>query len=150
MQGTLSYSCTVCKSFFAFFAKIIEVSARRAIIGLKGGVIMIWNERIKQLRKESHLTLKEVADRLGVTEGTAQRYENNIKSIPYEIIVAYSKIFRCNPSYIMGWTNPIDNLTSEEVEIIRAFRMADEIDRESVRRTLGVSGKNNELSEVSA
>ena len=111
---------------------------------------MIWNERIKQLRKESHLTLKEIADRLGVTEGTAQRYENNIKSIPYEIIVAYSKIFRCNPSYIMGWTNPIDNLTSEEVEIIRAFRMADEIDRESVRRTLGVSGKNNELSEVSA
>ena len=109
---------------------------------------MIWNERIKQLRKESGLTLKEVASRLGVMESTAQRYENNIKSIPYEVIVAYSKIFRCSPAYIMGWSN--DAFTAEEIEIIHAFRKADEIDRESVRRTLGVSGKNNEYSEVSA
>ena len=150
MQGTLSYPCMVCKSFFAFLAKIFETPEKQVIIWVKGGGVMIWNERIKQLRKEFRLTLKEVAARLGVTEGTAQRYENNIKSIPYEIIVAYSKIFRCSPAYIMGWVNPSSDFTPEEIEIIHAFRKADEIDRESVRRTLGVSGKNNEYSEVSA
>ena len=109
---------------------------------------MVWNERIKQLRKESRLTLKEVAARLGVTEGTAQRYENNIKNIPYDVVIAYSKIFHCNPCFIMGWTNPTDDFSLEEMEIIHAFRKADEIDRESVRRTLGVSGKNIEVSET--
>ena len=48
----------------------------------------------------------------------------------------------------MGWVNPSSDFTPEEVEIIHAFRMADEIDRESVRRTLGVSGKNIEVSET--
>lgn len=101
---------------------------------------MVWNERIKQLRKELRLTLKEVAAKLGVTEGTAQRYENSIKSIPYEVIVAYSKIFHCSPAYLMGWENEVKDadFTPEEVGIINAFRRADEIDRESVRRTLGI------------
>lgn len=113
---------------------------------------MVWNERIKQLRKDSRLTLKEVAVRLGVTEGTAQRYENNIKNIPYETIIAYSKIFHCEPAYIMGWDNTSVKvvLSPEEIDIIEAFRSADEIDQEAVRRMLGVSGKNNEFSEVSA
>lgn len=42
-----------------------------------------------------------------------------------------------------------ENSPSERA-IIEAFRSADEIDQEAVRRMLGVSGKNNELSEVSA
>ena len=46
---------------------------------------MIWNDRIKTLRKLHDLTLKDVAKRLGVTEATAQRYESNsIKTIPYD------------------------------------------------------------------
>jgi len=44
----------------------------------------IWNERIHEKRTEKGITLAQVADRLGVTEATAQRYERgNIKSIPY-------------------------------------------------------------------
>lgn len=65
---------------------------------------MIWNERMRSLRKQSHMTLKEVAVRLGVSEATVQRYESNkIKNIPYETIVKYADTFGCSPSYIMGW-----------------------------------------------
>ena len=104
---------------------------------------MVWNERIKQLRKDSRLTLKEVAVRLGVTEGTAQRYENNIKNIPYETIIAYSKIFHCEPAYIMGWDNTSVKvvLSPEEIDIIEAFRSADEIDQEAVRLCLACREK---------
>jgi transcriptional regulator with XRE-family HTH domain len=55
------------------------------------------------------MTLKEVANKIGVTEATAQRYEsaNGIKSIPYDIIEKYAEIFDVSPSYIMGWSNNI-------------------------------------------
>lgn len=65
----------------------------------------IYNERIKQLRIDRDMTLKDIAKRLEITEATAQRYEsgNGIKAIPYEKIVEYAKVFNVPPSYIMGW-----------------------------------------------
>lgn len=64
----------------------------------------IWNERIHEKRTEKGITLAQVADRLGVTEATAQRYERgNIKSIPYEHMCAYGEMLSCSPAYLMGW-----------------------------------------------
>ena len=66
----------------------------------------IWNERIHEKRTEKGITLAQIADRLGVTEATAQRYERgNIKSIPYEHMCAYGEILNCSPAYLMGWEN---------------------------------------------
>ncbi|MCM1191980.1 MAG: helix-turn-helix domain-containing protein [Butyrivibrio sp.] len=64
----------------------------------------IWNERIHERRLEKGITLAQVAERLGVTEATAQRYEcGNIKSIPYEYMCVYGEILNCSPCYLMGW-----------------------------------------------
>lgn len=77
----------------------------------------IWNDRIKQLRKKKDITLKVVAEYIGSTEATAQRYEsgNGIKNIPYDVIVKYSELFNCSPAYLMGWESEekiADNLYS--------------------------------------
>jgi repressor LexA len=66
---------------------------------------MIWNQKIKELREQSHLTLLEVSKKLGVSEATAQRYESDtgIKNIPYEQIIKYAELFNVTPAYIMGW-----------------------------------------------
>lgn len=63
---------------------------------------MIWNMRIKHLREQNKLTLKEIASKLGCSEATAQRYENNngIKNIPYEVILKFAEIFDVSPAYI--------------------------------------------------
>lgn len=64
----------------------------------------IWNERIHERRIEKGLTLAQVAEKLGVAEATAQRYEcGSIKSIPYECMCAYGEILNCSPAYLMGW-----------------------------------------------
>lgn len=64
----------------------------------------IWNDRIHERRIELGITLAQVAEKLGVTEATAQRYERgNIKSIPYEHMCAYGEILNCSPAYLMGW-----------------------------------------------
>ncbi len=68
----------------------------------------IWNERIHSRRIEKGITLAKVADRLGVTETTAQRYESgSIKNIPYEHICTYAEILKCSPSYLMGWDDKL-------------------------------------------
>lgn len=64
----------------------------------------IWNERIHERRIEKGITLAQVAEKLGVTEATAQRYEcGSIKSIPYECMCAYGELLNCSPAYLMGW-----------------------------------------------
>lgn len=65
---------------------------------------MTIGTRLKELRLEHDMTLKEVADKMGLSEGTIQRYESdNIKTIPYESITGLADLFHCDPAYIMGW-----------------------------------------------
>lgn len=65
----------------------------------------IWNERIRSKRLQKGITLAQIADKLGVTEATAQRYESgSIKNIPYEHMCSYGEILGCSPAYLMGWT----------------------------------------------
>ena len=69
----------------------------------------IWNERIREKRLEKGITLAQIADALGVTEATAQRYESgNIKSVPYEHMCKYGEILGCSPAYLMGWESTSD------------------------------------------
>lgn len=49
----------------------------------------VWNDRIRSMRIQKGITLAQIAEKLGVTEATAQRYESgNIKSVPYEHMCA--------------------------------------------------------------
>lgn len=89
----------------------------------------IWNERIHEKRTDKGITLAQVAEKLGVTEATAQRYERgNIKSIPYEHMCAYGEILNCSPAYLMGWeedsTAKLDNAYPIE---LKRFPMLGEI-----------------------
>lgn len=104
---------------------------------------MIWNERIKSMRKSYGYTLKEIAKALGVTEATAQRYETDgIKTIPYEAIVKYSDLFACSPAYIMGWESGSPATLSEnEIELLKKYRTAPEALRKAVRKLLDIPEK---------
>lgn len=98
----------------------------------------IWNERIKQRRLQAGLTLLEIAENLGVTEATAQRYESGgIKSVPYDYICKYSVIFNCSPSYLMGWESEyLDketlnaSLSEKEKKLLSCYRLLNEKGKE--------------------
>ena len=64
--------------------------------------------RIREIRKSKGMTLLQLAERLGVSESTVQRYESgNIKNLKYETMTDLSIIFNCSPSYLMGWDEKI-------------------------------------------
>lgn len=55
----------------------------------------INGEKLKELRIKRGLTLKDVAIRLDVTEGTVSRYEGGqIKKVSPKVMLGYSKLFR--------------------------------------------------------
>lgn len=59
---------------------------------------------MKQKRLERGLTLKQIADKIGVTEATVQRWESgNIKSLRQGRISQLAEILHTTPAVLMGW-----------------------------------------------
>ena len=80
--------------------------------------------RLKEQRLRSKLTLLQVANAIGVTEATVQRYESGeIKNIKHETIYELAKILQCTPSYLMGWEEKIlpFNKNNEADEFAKNF-----------------------------
>lgn len=60
---------------------------------------------LRQRRIELGLTMREVADAVGVSEGTISRWESGrIENMKRSRIVALSQVLRLSPTTIMGWT----------------------------------------------
>lgn len=64
------------------------------------------NERIKELRLQNNLTLEEVANIVGVTKATVQRWESGlIANMRRDKIVSLAKALHTSPGYILGIEN---------------------------------------------
>lgn len=63
--------------------------------------MVINSEEIKRLRTSKGLTLKDVATRLDVSEGTVSRYESGeIKRVSPKVMLGYSKLFNVPIRYL--------------------------------------------------
>lgn len=105
---------------------------------------------IKNRRLELDLTMKQVANALGVTEATISRYESGeIQNMGIDKIEALSKILRCSPGYLMGWeiqdsSSQNLNLSDLERQIILTYRKSDAITKAMVLRALAIDEENTE------
>lgn len=92
---------------------------------------------IRERRMVLGLTMKEVADKVGVSEATISRWESGeIANMRRGAIFSLSKALNISPNEIMGWDpapSPVPStpapLTSEEQSLIEKYRALDDADR---------------------
>jgi repressor LexA len=59
--------------------------------------------RIKEIRKDNGITLKELGSIMEVSEATASRYESgDVENIPLPRVKALAKKYGLNPAWILG------------------------------------------------
>lgn len=61
-------------------------------------------ERLQEARKKKHVTQKEVAAYLQMTERSYQHYEGNRRRPNYEILVAIADYLDVTTDYLLGRT----------------------------------------------
>lgn len=65
---------------------------------------------IKSKRLELGMTMKELAQKVGVSEGTISRWESGeISNMRRNVIVSLAKALNTTPAVLMGWTEPDPN-----------------------------------------
>ncbi|MEY8414491.1 helix-turn-helix transcriptional regulator, partial [Lachnospiraceae bacterium 62-26] len=71
---------------------------------------MVNITRIKDLREDSDIKQKELADALGISQRAYSHYENGTRKIPLDILVALAEYYGCSTDvsakYSCGFPDP--------------------------------------------
>ncbi|MBQ2347017.1 MAG: helix-turn-helix transcriptional regulator [Clostridia bacterium] len=121
-------------------------------------------KRIFEQRTQKGLTMEQLANLLGVQKSAVNKWEKGIvKNIKRPTILKMSEIFGCEPSYLMGfdqamqnkWHNEVlssiqenisgmqnvVNLSDDEYVLIENYRNSSEVDKEAAKRLLAYASK---------
>lgn len=99
---------------------------------------MSLSSKLELRRKQLNMTLLEVANKVGVTESTVQRWESgNIKTLRHERIVKLAEALDVTPSYLMGWDDEqVSSISAEfipgEDRLLSLYRELNEEGREKL------------------
>ena len=66
---------------------------------------MKYNERIRALREDNHITQKAIADILGTSQTMYARYERGANEMPIRHLITLCKFYKVSADYILGFTN---------------------------------------------
>lgn len=83
-------------------------------------------DRIANLRKELDINQKELATKVGITEASLSRYENNLREPKSEIIVRLAKALETSTDYLLG-VNDNTNISKEDKLIIENLSVSEKI-----------------------
>lgn len=61
-----------------------------------------YSERIKELRKNKHLSQLDLADKLGVNKVTVSQYERGVRRPNIDVVSALCDIFNVSTDYLLG------------------------------------------------
>ena len=83
-------------------------------------------KNIRYFRKLKGLTLLELANQLGLSEGTVQRYESgNITNVSISIAIEFAKVLNTTPQVLMGW-EPITYTANQQTLLTETDSFTDE------------------------
>lgn len=60
------------------------------------------NERLKEIRIEQGIRLKDVAEQLNVTIRTISRYEDGSREPSLDMLIKFCKLYKVSSDYLLG------------------------------------------------
>jgi transcriptional regulator with XRE-family HTH domain len=94
--------------------------------------------RVRELRKSSGYSRREIAELLQIGEATVQRIEEEKQDPSSEIVAKLARFFGVSADYLMGLSDKpsgTENLTPEEALALAAWRNGDI--RRAIRAIIG-------------
>lgn len=91
--------------------------------------------RIRELRKEQHMSQIHLSIELEVSQETISAYEKGKHYPSYQSLVKMSKIFNASIDYIMGLSNQknsISDIANDECDLLRHYRLLNSSNKERV------------------
>lgn len=64
-----------------------------------------FSNRLKELRNEKGLSLRDLAEEIGTTKSTLSRYENDMRQPKQDVLEALADYFGVTIDYLLGRTN---------------------------------------------
>lgn len=61
-----------------------------------------FSKRLKELRKEAHMSQQQVADLLNIRQQSYAQYENDFSEPNLETLAKLAKIFEVSTDYLLG------------------------------------------------
>ena len=58
--------------------------------------------RLKDLREDSDMSQKDVADYLGMKQPQYSRYERGVRDVPTDVLIRLAKLYNTTTDYILG------------------------------------------------
>ena len=113
---------------------------------------------IKNQRSKLGLTMKEVAEKVGVSEGTISRWESGeIANMRRDKIMLLADALELSPAVIMGWDAPdlapdfsSYTLTSVEESLVCSFRKLNDTGRQKALEYVSDLMENEKYTEDAA
>lgn len=111
----------------------------------------IMKNRLKDMRLKRGIAQKILGIEIGVSQQNISKYENDIASIPIDVLIAMSEYFKVSTDYILGLSDERYNLkmqmtfnkeVDEYYEIIELYKR---LDTKNKKLVFHILTKMNEL-----
>ena len=111
----------------------------------------IMKNRLKDMRLKRGISQKILGIEIGVSQQNISKYENDIASIPIDVVIAMSEYFKVSTDYILGLSDERYNLkmqmtfnkeVDEYYEIIELYKR---LDTKNKKLVFHILTKMNEL-----
>ena len=84
-----------------------------------------FSENIKKLRRQQHMTQKELAEKIGISKAMISAYETEMRYPSYDVLIKLAAVFGVTTDFLLGLekknTVDITDLDEEEIQIVVDF-----------------------------
>lgn len=106
---------------------------------MKEGINMTIGDRIRNRRKELHLTQEDLGNKMGVTKSAICKVEKDKEqNLTLDRVEEFANALECSTSYLMGWEKPqeIPSIPDGAIEVIDLYARITPEQREAVLNLL--------------